>query len=169
MPLFALVGQFTSTCRLKSWNLSSVAMFEPADVFTRQPFSTIQLEDFAGLSKLHPAKLRPLNSVSGFSHLTFGLPGKTGARSPVQVHAVPFGPFATPLKRAPASFPSKTRSFLLPSSVPGDTNCMVSAWSMTLGNERAFPQRPTKLALHAPFFGLSSSQEGSCLPSGSMM
>src|SRR5208282_1148266 len=107
---------------LKSWNLRSVAIFEPADLFTKQPFSTTQLEAFAGLSKAHPTKSRPLNSPVGLPHLRSVGGLSAGARWPFHVHAVPFGPLARPVSVPAVNFPSKTRAVWLSSSSFGETN-----------------------------------------------
>src|SRR5689334_6350395 len=97
MPLLALVGQLNSMCSLKSWNFRSVAMFEPADLLSSQPFSTTQLEVLAGLSNVHPPKSRPLKSVIGSPHFKLSGGFSVGARLPVHVQAVPFGPLALPV------------------------------------------------------------------------
>src|SRR5262245_20505874 len=121
MPLFAFVGQLTSTWSLKSRKRRSVTIFEPADLFTRQPPSTLQLDAFTGLSKLQPVTPRPLNSVIGSAHLRLAGGLRIGARLPVHVHGVPSGPLAVPDNVLRVNFPSKTKSLLLPSSSFGET------------------------------------------------
>src|SRR5215831_14364884 len=106
MPLFALLGQLTSICSLKSCTFCLVAIFDPADRFTIQPFSTSQPAAFDGLSKVHPVKSRPLNREIGFPHFGFAGDASAGARLPVQVQAVPFGPWACPLSLSPVNVPS---------------------------------------------------------------
>jgi hypothetical protein len=91
-------------CSLKSLKVSSVVMFDPADLLTRQPFSTFQLDDLAGLSKVQPAKSSPLNNLAGVPHFGFEIAGSNGARLPVQVQAAPFGPLAEPAKLPPVNF-----------------------------------------------------------------
>src|SRR5262245_6126847 len=97
-------------------------MFEPADSLIRDPLFTTQLDDFDGLSKVQPLKLLRLNIKIGWPHLTWAGGLRIGARCPVHVQASPFGPCADPLKVSPTNLPSKTRSFLLPSSSFGETN-----------------------------------------------
>ena len=155
-------------CSLKSRNRSFVAMFEPADLLIRHPFSTSQLEAFGGLSNVQPAKSRPLNRVSGLSHFGFVGGLSAGARLPVQVQAVAFGPRAEPDKVPPVSFPSKAKSFVLPSSSLGLTNSIRSPLSTTFGKSRALPHRPTKRAFQTPRSSDSSSQDGSLWPFGSL-
>src|SRR6476660_6802725 len=120
MPLLALLGQLTSTWSLKSIKFRSVAMLEPAVLFTRHPSFTPQLPDFGGLSKCHPEKSRPLNSVTGSRHFTLAGTSRTGARLPDHFHGVPSGPFASPVSASPSSFPSNIKSVLLPSSSLGE-------------------------------------------------
>src|SRR6267142_842796 len=151
MPLLALLGQLTSTCSLKSENFRSVAMFEPASLFTRQPSFTVQLDAFSGLSKYQPEWSRPLNKVIGSRHITRIGGLRAGARLPVQVHGVPSGPWAVPLNVLPANFPSKIKSVLLPSSSFGETNWIVLPVTVTVGRKRAWPQRPTKRALQISY------------------
>src|SRR5690348_16310823 len=122
MPLLALVGQFTSMCNLKSWNFCLVAILEPADSFTREACFTTQLEDLAGLSKVHPEKSRRLNRRMVLPHFTSAGGLRAGAGLPVQVQGSPFGPRAEPDRVWPVSLPSNTRSFVLPSSCLGETN-----------------------------------------------
>src|SRR5215467_1731231 len=114
-------------------------MFDPADLFTRQPFSTCQLEAFAGLSKAHPWKSRPLKRAMGAFHLALLRGFSAGARFPVQVQGVSLGPLAEPARVSPVSLPSKMRSVRLSSSSLGETNSIWSPWIATLGNGRAFP------------------------------
>src|SRR5215475_13042600 len=108
MPLLALVGQFTSTCSLKSRNLRSLIIFEPGDWLIRQHFSTTQLDAMAGLSNLHPAKSWPLKRVMASPHLMVGRRWSAGARLAVQVQVAPLGPLADPINFPPVSLPSNT-------------------------------------------------------------
>src|SRR5262249_48762288 len=119
--LLAFVGQFTSMCSLKSWNLRSVIIFEPAESFTNDSLFAAQLDAFDGLSNLQPEKFRRLNSRNGWPHFTLVGRLTAGARLPVQVHASPFGHWGVPVRISSANLPSKTRSFLLPSSSLGET------------------------------------------------
>src|SRR4051794_17171115 len=121
MPLLALLGQLTSTRSSKSWNFRSVIIFEPADLFTRHPPSTTQLEALAGLSNRQPDRSCPLNSEIGSPGSKRAGALRMGARFPDHVHGTPSGPLAVPVNVFRARLPSKTRSVLLPSSSFGET------------------------------------------------
>src|SRR3954468_1656816 len=105
MPLLALLGQFTSMCNLKSRNFWSVTIFEPAALLIRQPFSTVQLEALAGLSKCQPETSRPSNNLIGLPHFGWTAGSSGGARLPVHVHRAPSGPLAVPLSVLPSNLP----------------------------------------------------------------
>src|SRR5437763_397878 len=146
MPLLAFDGQLTSMCKRKSRNFLSVTRFEPAALLTRQRPSTFQLTALPGLSKCQPEKSRPLKRLIGLLHLGWRFLASAGAPLPVHVQRAPFGPLAVPLSVFPRSLPSNIKSVLLPSSSLGETKRISSAVTITLGNDRAFPQRPTNKA-----------------------
>src|SRR5215469_12464189 len=132
----------------------------PLPGVVRRPFATVQDLPAMALLSCQPVRSLPLNNSSGFPH--FGSPAcfNEGARSPVQVHDEPVGPFVVPVRRRPASLPSKGMLSLRSHSSCGETNVSVPPLTAISSTGSAWFHWPTMSPCSWPSFKVISIQPG---------